>query len=151
MTSRLAFVALGLSLLVAACGEGHRARRTWRPEDHSQPEGVGGSPAQGQVEAPPAEAAPAPEGDPRLRAAVSLYRIRCAGCHGPGGRGDGPERLPAMQPPDFASAEWQASRTDQELAASIAGGKNLMPPFGEEIGADGIAALVALVRSTRAP
>ncbi|MFO0694497.1 MAG: cytochrome c [Polyangiales bacterium] len=149
MTSRLAFVALGLSLLLAACGQGDRPRRTWRPEDHSQPEGVGGSPA--QAPAAQAEAEAAPEGDPRLRAAVSLFRIRCAGCHGPEGHGNGPERMPAMQPPDFASAEWQASRSDAELAASIASGKNLMPPFGEEIGADGIAALVALVRAMRAP
>lgn len=151
MTSRPVLFAFGLSFLVAACGGEDRPRRTWRPEDHSQPEAVGASPGQVPAAEPPAGGAPEPEGDPRLRAAATLFRLRCAGCHGPLGHGDGPERMPAMQPPDFASAEWQASRSDQELAASIAGGRNLMPPFGEEIGGDGIAALVALVRSMRAP
>ena len=72
------------------------------------------------------------------------WNNQCSSCHGPTGRGDGPQ-APMMHPPDFGSKEWQAQHTDAELAASIANGKNKMPKFGlpERV----IVALVARVRS----
>lgn len=67
--------------------------------------------------------------------ANELFTVTCAGCHGPGGKGDGIAAA-AMDPKprDFTSAEWQASITDEQLKKIIleggpAVGKSiLMPP-----------------------
>src|SRR5581483_1632139 len=40
----------------------------------------------------------APTRAPDVRAAAGLYNVRCAACHGPDGRGDGPH-APGLEPP----------------------------------------------------
>jgi hypothetical protein len=52
-----------------------------------------------------------------------------------------------MQLPDFTSAEWQASRSDGELAQAIARGRGMMPPFGDRIAEENIEGLVERVRA----
>ena len=69
-------------------------------------------------------------------AALELYAVNCSQCHGPAGAGDG-ETLEGTdnQPPDFRTAEWQASRTDDDILLIIrqggeaAGLSNAMPPW----------------------
>ena len=51
-----------------------------------------------------------------------------------------------MRPPDFTTAQWQASRTDDELVSLITLGRGMMPAFGDRIPPDGVRALVAHVR-----
>lgn len=63
-------------------------------------------------------------GDPELvRAAQQIFATRCANCHGPRGRGDGPAGRGLWPPPrDFGDAAWQASVDDARLRAVIVGG-----------------------------
>jgi mono/diheme cytochrome c family protein len=123
------------------CEGSAKPSREWRPEDHGQPpESMRGS----QVEIPPARSLP---GTARERALAALFQVHCASCHGAEGHGDGPARAPVMQLPDFTSAEWQASRSDTELAQAIARGRGMMPPFGDRIAEENIEGLVERVRA----
>lgn len=139
------FLCVSICVLAAgACSEAPAADylRQWRPEDHGQPAEV--DPARVPSEAQPAQAAqPA---DP-ARAAQALWKVACAGCHGADGRGAGASLPPGASVPNFADAAWQADRSDTAIADVIRGGRNLMPAFGAQITDDGIAALVAHIRS----
>ncbi|MCA9529826.1 MAG: cytochrome c [Myxococcales bacterium] len=139
---------LSLTLLSAAAlaGCNHRdvdSMPVWTPADHSRQDGTEFEPLSPTTQARPL----APEGDPTLHAARSLWRVSCAACHGDGGAGDGPALTPMMHPPDFTSAAFQRSADDAQLTRSITMGRNLMPPFGDQIPRPGIEALVRLVRS----
>jgi mono/diheme cytochrome c family protein len=81
-----------------------------------------------------------------IRAAAALWRVTCAGCHGVEGHGGGPQLPPMARTVDFVDAEFQAGRTDEQLATVIAQGRGFMPGFGEQINPRGIAALVAHIR-----
>jgi mono/diheme cytochrome c family protein len=128
---------LAAVLLFSACEEDHAARE-WQPEDHQPPSG-GADPSQAE----PAEGANATD------AAAVLWRVRCAGCHGVEGRGDGPAAPPVATIPDLTSAEVQG-RTDEQMAAVIRDGRGMMPGFGSQLNERGIAALVAHMRTFRA-
>ena len=79
--------------------------------------------------------------------AKAEYAGKCAMCHGATGAGDGPAGAAFNPPPpDFTDAEYQKSRTDEELTASIADGKGTMPPFKGQLSDDAIAAVVAYIR-----
>lgn len=124
-------------LLLSACRPASHATREWTPEDHGHP-----------PEPPPEQGAPAaPEEGGQERAARALWNVSCASCHGMRGRGDGRQPPPGAQMPDFSTAAFQGARTDAQLATSIREGQGLMPAFGKQLNADGIAALVAIVRS----
>ncbi len=71
------------------------------------------------VESPPPPDAPAASST-ETAAAAETYRLRCAPCHGPDGRGHGPA-APALDPPprDFSQAAWQAGITDDQIARAI--------------------------------
>jgi cytochrome c oxidase cbb3-type subunit 3 len=136
----IAFAALSA---LAACGnDGPRpGLREWTPADHQPPEGEQSdrTGAPDEVDANPAET--------EARAATSLFGAMCAQCHGDTGDGNGPGRPPVAQVPDFRSAEWQASHTDDQIATSIAEGRGgFMPAFGARLSPEGVAALVRHVR-----
>ena len=83
-----------------------------------------------------------------------LYARFCAGCHGAGGRGDGPNaRYLPVPPAVHASREAMARRTDDRLYDAIAtGGATLgrsprMPPFGGTLTPVQISALVRHIRA----
>jgi mono/diheme cytochrome c family protein len=48
--------------------------------------------------------------------------------------------------PDFTTAEYQASRTDEQLREVIIKGRGLMPPFGKQLNEQALDALVGKVR-----
>lgn len=73
----------------------------------------------------------------------ALYKVRCAGCHGPDGTANTPMGK-SLKVRDLHLPEVQ-NKTDAELADWIAKGKRPMPPF-ESLGAEKIRALVAYVR-----
>ncbi len=130
----------GLSLLVllaSACGE-RKSLSEWRPEDHQPP------PAE-----PEGQGAAEESGDPTARAARALYAMRCAQCHGEHGHGDGSGRPPGAPLPDFASAAFQEKHSDRDLYEVIDKGRNMMPPFGQEITRTGIEALIGHIRGLR--
>jgi mono/diheme cytochrome c family protein len=130
------FVVLAALLAVGGCRSTPPDLREWRPSDHSREDGEGA----GEPSLPAT-----PEDSDPMVAAIGLYRVQCAGCHGARGRGDGPQAAMA-RPPDFTSPEFQASRTDDQLRAVIIRGRGMMPPFGSSLRPEAIELLVRLVR-----
>jgi mono/diheme cytochrome c family protein len=126
-------------LFAAACDK--RGQLTeWRPEDHQPP----------PTALPEGQGVAEETGDPTARAAAALWSMRCASCHGEGGRGDGPSKPPGAALPDFTEAAFHTSRSDAQLYQTISNGRNLMPAFGKEFTEQGIEALVGHLRGLRA-
>lgn len=66
---------------------------------------------------------PDPPGPAAAAAARELWQTRCATCHGPRGRGDGPSgRALFPAPRDFHDPAWQARVTDDHLRRIIVEG-----------------------------
>jgi cytochrome c oxidase cbb3-type subunit 3 len=76
------------------------------------------------------------------------WRQQCQTCHGPNGRGDGPQG-PMFKAADLSKPEWQDKVKDEEIAASIQNGKGRMPKF--DLPPDVVKGLVTRVRSFREP
>lgn len=80
--------------------------------------------------------------------AAKIYASKCAGCHGTAGAGDGPAAVALdPKPTDFTSAEYQKSRTDEQIAIAIKDGKGTMPAFKGQFSDAQVAQLVAYLRS----
>ncbi len=75
---------------------------------------------------------------------ATLYKAKCAMCHGPDGKGETPmgKRLTVR---DLGSPDVQ-KQTDAELNTIITKGKNKMPVFGGKLTAEQIGQLVAHIR-----
>ena len=130
-----------LAALLIACDSRVAATREWRPEDHGQPAQI--DPSRVPAASTPAEA----EQGGITRAAAALWNVSCAGCHGRDGKGQGQARPPGAQLPDFTSAEFQKQRSDEQLLQVIRDGRGMMPGFGKQLNAQGLAALVAHIRA----
>lgn len=76
--------------------------------------------------------------------AATVYKAKCAMCHGPDGGGDTPTGK-AMKVRDLRSAEVQ-KQTDAELTATITNGKNKMPAYKGKLDDAQIKQLVGFVR-----
>jgi cytochrome c oxidase cbb3-type subunit 3 len=74
------------------------------------------------------------------------WRSQCQSCHGPSGRGDGPQG-PMNKAADLGREDWQAKVKDEEIAATILNGKGKMPKF--DLPDEVVKGLVARVRSYR--
>jgi mono/diheme cytochrome c family protein len=85
------------------------------------------------------------------RATLALWNVTCATCHARDGKGGGPGLPPGAKVPDLTDSAFESTRKDDELAASIRDGKGMMPGFGQQLGAEGVAAMVAHVRKLSAP
>jgi mono/diheme cytochrome c family protein len=97
-------------------------------------------------------AAPAASPDTKVQ---QIFATRCASCHGPKGKGDGPIAASLTpRPRDYSDAAWQRATPDDAIAAIIARGGSavhespMMPP-SPDLAADpaALAAMVKLVRS----
>jgi|SRR5450432_3676621 mono/diheme cytochrome c family protein len=77
-------------------------------------------------------------------AAATLYKTKCAACHGP--EGSGSVVGTKLGAHDFHSPEVQ-TQSDAALTAIIANGKNKMPAYQKTLKADDIAGLVAYIRT----
>jgi cytochrome c oxidase cbb3-type subunit 3 len=138
---------LAAALLVCACEGDDVLVREWTAADHGQP--AQADPARVATQAQGSQAEPDRPANPaeaRRRAILALYNVSCASCHGRSGRGDGPAMPAGMAAPDFTDPEWQAERTDEELALTIRQGRGVMPAFGDRIPPQGVSTLVGLVR-----
>jgi cytochrome c6 len=75
--------------------------------------------------------------------AATVYKQKCAGCHGPDGKAATPAGK-AMKVPSFAESK---GKSDAELAEIIEKGKGKMPKYGASMKPDEIKEMVAYVRS----
>jgi mono/diheme cytochrome c family protein len=130
-----AFVALAAGL-ATACDRAPSADglKEWAPADH---DGEKKSAKQG----------PKVAGGGGAAGLVDLtWRNQCQSCHGPEGRGDGPQGA-MFKAADLGREEWQSKVTDAEIGATITSGKGRMPKF--ELPDEVVKGLVVRVRSFR--
>jgi len=78
---------------------------------------------------------------------AALYRSKCASCHALDGSGNTAVGK-SMKLRDLRSAEVQAL-SDAQLTEIIAKGKGKMPGYEKTVGAEGVAELVAYIRSMK--
>lgn len=111
------------SILLVGCSPDPGPVREWQPTDHDQAEqrpGAQGAQVQQRTES----------AEDDTKSLVDLaWRKNCATCHGPNGRGDGPQGA-MMKAPDLTQAELLQKLSDDDIANTIRQGKNKMPAFG---------------------
>jgi mono/diheme cytochrome c family protein len=159
-----------LALLAMGCNTGSYPNDVFQ-EMHYQPSYRPLEPAR---QAPPDGAVPVGGAAPRLtfeqaaglenpvpasvettRRGSEVYRVNCAACHGPDGRGGGPvaayyERGAAgpVRPPDLASARVRG-RTDGQLWWIVRRGLGNMPAFGPLLRDEEVWLVVRFIRSVQ--
>jgi cytochrome c6 len=79
-------------------------------------------------------------------ASETLYKSKCAMCHGADGTGSATGKN--MGAHDFSTAEVQGM-SDAELSTVITNGKNKMPAYGKTLKADEIKGLVVYIRTLK--
>jgi mono/diheme cytochrome c family protein len=77
----------------------------------------------------------------------SLYKSKCAGCHGADGKGQTAVGK-ANNVRDLGSADVQA-QSDDAIAGIIGNGKGKMPAYGKSLKPDQIKDLVAYIRTLK--
>jgi cbb3-type cytochrome c oxidase subunit III len=65
---------------------------------------------------------PLPKDAESVEAGRKLYQRHCAGCHGPGGKGDGSLALSGGTPSDLTDDTWDHGSTDGEIFTVIRDG-----------------------------
>ena len=78
---------------------------------------------------------------------ASIYKAKCAVCHGASGKGDSPAGK-NMGVVSFADPK-VAGKNDPQWKEVIAKGKNKMPAYGKSLKPDEIEGLVAYIRSLK--
>ena len=116
--------------------------REWKANDHDRAED------NTKARAAPARVQPSASAsaDPMVTLVEVTWRNQCAPCHGPVGRGDGPQGQ-LVHAFDLTSPEWQAKVTDAQIARVIATGKNRMPKF--ELPPEVVGGLVSRIRAAK--
>jgi cytochrome c6 len=79
-------------------------------------------------------------------ASETLYKSKCAACHGPDGSGSATGKT--MGAHDLGSAEVQ-KMSDAELTTIVTDGKGKMPAYGKSLKAEDIKGLVAYIRTLK--
>ncbi len=140
VTAATTALALVLVPAMTACDRAPSADglKDWTPQDH---EGEKRAPGANQGAKGDAGA-----GSAAATLADLTWRQQCSSCHGPAGHGDGPQGA-MFKAPDLSREDWQSKVKDEEIAATIANGKNRMPKF--ELPEEVLRGLVGRVRSFR--
>jgi mono/diheme cytochrome c family protein len=76
----------------------------------------------------------------------TLYKSKCAACHGSDGSGSAMGKKLGAH--DFQTAEVQKT-SDAELSDIIANGKNKMPAYGKSLKVEDVKGLVAYIRTLK--
>ncbi|MEM9691042.1 MAG: cytochrome c [Myxococcota bacterium] len=108
-------VSLAFGFMLVGCGQREDVRE-WTPADHHNQKNNAG-----QVSG---SATPGQEG---ATLAQVTYQQRCATCHGPRGRGDGPQGR-MLKVPSLARAS-MGTMPAEAIVATIRNGRGKMPPF----------------------
>jgi mono/diheme cytochrome c family protein len=89
-----------------------------------------------------------------LASGKAIFKDKCQKCHGPGGRGDGPDADPdAQEDMDLTTAKRAARNPDGVVFFKVSNGrkKPKMPVFKDELTKEQIWAVVSYVQSLRKP
>jgi mono/diheme cytochrome c family protein len=142
---RLTVSLVGALALLPGCDSAPAAAnlREWTAQDHDRTDEKQKVASGAQSEGPGAGAS---REDGNRVLVETTWRTQCAQCHGFVGHGDGPGG-PAVKATDLTKAEWQTSRSDQEIATSITQGKGRMPKF--DLPPNVVAGLVARIRASK--
>jgi mono/diheme cytochrome c family protein len=140
----LVFAGFAAIALLGACDGPPSASdlQEWTPADHDHSD-------EKERVASGAQAAPVGSGGKEEGNRVLIettWRSQCATCHGFIGHGDGPNG-PAVKATDLTKADWQANRTDMEIAQAIISGKGRMPKF--DLPPNVVAGLVMRIRASK--
>lgn len=98
-----------------------------------------------------AEANPVASTDAVIAKGKDLYRSKCQRCHGPGGRGDGPEADPDHKPEDLTDAARAARNPDGVMFYKVWNGrrKPKMPAYSTELSREEVWTVVHYVKTLR--
>lgn len=133
-----------LATIAAACDRSEEGLREWSPQDHDHQT----TPSAGQVDA--SQQRPALEEHGISDVILASWKQNCVTCHGPVGRGDGPQG-PMVRPPDFTNPVWQKNAMDDHMRRTITKGRGAMPGFAHlpEETVDGLIRLIRLLNRDR--
>ena len=128
---------LSLAAFAFACNSTPADLRPWKASDHDHTV----NPNQDQVQVTDAGSEAANHGLDDIT--IVAWQQNCTTCHGALGRGDGPQGQ-LLHASDLSRPDWQASVTDEAIAATIRQGRGRMPSFNLPDAT--IARLVSLIR-----
>ncbi len=130
----IALFTLG-NALVAGCGG----------KSEQSSEGSSASQTQSATQAPAASAPVELDG-------AKIYAEKCALCHGPNGKGDGPGGAALNpKPRDHTDGKYMNTRTDEQLLEVIHNGKGNMPAWKGILTEEQMKAVLKHVRSLAVP
>jgi cytochrome c oxidase cbb3-type subunit 3 len=138
ITSSPAALLLAVAALTVACNDTPADLRPWKASDHDHTANPNADQVQ-VTDAGGANANPAGLDD----VTIVAWQQNCTSCHGPLGRGDGPQGQ-LVHAADLSRPEWQASISDEAIASTIRQGRGRMPAFNLPDAT--VTRLVALVR-----
>ena len=137
--NRPALTALLSLLVLAGC---NTPTREWTPADHDTPPGAEQAP-------PPGKRPAAPDNSAQVLELADMTWVRqCQSCHGPDGRGDGPQGRD-LRAADLTKPTWQKAMGDEQIAAVIRSGRGRMPAF--DLPPQLVKGLVLRIRSKASP
>ncbi len=93
---------------------------------------------------------PVPAGSASLARGKKLFKVNCASCHGPGGRGDGPAGA-ALNPRPADLTAMARQHPDGDFAWKIANGRGPMPAWNGRLSEKNIWDLVNFIQSLAGP
>ncbi|WP_406693607.1 redoxin domain-containing protein [Singulisphaera sp. Ch08] len=139
----LAWTALGLGMMILSAGLAWSIRGGMEP------------PSPAPESAPVANVVPPPDQKSVLFKKGRLtYQVHCTRCHGPEGRGDGPDAAVLRPPPrDFAARPWTHGETTEAIRTVILQGipGTAMTGWSHLLSSQELDAVVDYVRSLGAP
>ena len=92
---------------------------------------------------------PIPSDNQSIAIGKSLYAKECAACHGPTGRGDGPDAKDLSRPPADLTAPDTRQQADGELFWKLSEGRRPMPRFQKTLSDEQRWHLVNYIRSLK--
>lgn len=132
----LLVLAVGAYALIVGCG-GKQDSGSSSTSSTDQP----------PVSQPPADTGGAVPGD-QMALGAKVYSDRCALCHGPQGKGDGPAAAGLNpKPRNHTDGSYMNAQTDEELLTVIRNGKGAMPAWKSILSEQEIQAVLKHVRS----
>jgi mono/diheme cytochrome c family protein len=137
ITSYAAALSLSFAASTFACNGAPADLRPWKASDHDHT----ANPNADQVQVTDAGSPASNHGLDDVT--IVAWQQNCTTCHGPLGRGDGPQGQ-LVHAADLSRPDWQAAVTDEAIADVIRQGRGRMPSFNLPDAT--ITRLVALIR-----